>query len=99
MSIYQIPAKKKGYILQYYADMNRAVVTGAADIQLIAKPFGEVFQVKHHRGIINAGNSQVSHRFVTPIEFVEKTIIKTRAVASANNTDISAGFELLLIDN
>ena len=99
MAIYQIPANKTGYMSQFYADMNRSVTTGAADIFLKEKPDGEVFQTKDVGGVVGGGNSHLIRAYVVPRSIPSKTIIKASAQASANNTDISSGFELILIDD
>jgi len=97
MAIYQVPSDKKGCIVGYYADMNRSVTTGAANIFLVAKPDGEVFQIKQVNGIVGAGGSIFQRDFKLPSCFDPLTILKLQATTSANNTDVSAGFDIVLI--
>jgi hypothetical protein len=99
MAIYQIPSDKTGYISSWYASMNRNNTTGAADIRLMVKPPGEVYQVKRVRGLVGAGNSSFDQKFDFPTPVAASSIIKVGAGASADNTDISAGFAVLLEDN
>lgn len=97
MAIYQIPTGKTGYVFRWYGDMNRSNTTGAADMRLLVKPSGEVFQTKRYNGLIAAGTSG----FDKTINFLTVdalSIVKIDADASANNTDISAGFDILLVD-
>lgn len=99
MAIYQIPANKTGYMTGFYADMQRSVTTGACDIQLKEKPDGEVYQVKFVGGVVGAGSSYLERRYDVPRSIPAKTTIKMTATASANNTDVSAGFDIILVDD
>jgi hypothetical protein len=98
MAIYPVPASKTAYMSNYYADVLRAV-TAAVDIELIVKPFGEVFQVKHTLSVNSGGMNYFNHYFGTPLVITEKSIIKIRAQTSANNTVVSAGFDMVMIDD
>lgn len=97
MAIYTVPAAKICHLYQYDAAMNKGNATGAADIQLLVRPFGEVWQVKRVRGLIASGGSSFIYQFAFPLRLDEKSDIKIRATVSANNTDISAGFDLVNI--
>jgi hypothetical protein len=99
MAIYQIPSDKTGYITSWYSSMNRNVTTGSADIRLLVKPPTEVYQVKRVRGLVGAGNSAFDHKFDFPLPVTASSIVKIDAGVSADNTDISAGFAVLLEDN
>jgi hypothetical protein len=99
MAIYQIPSDKTGYITSWYASMNRNVTTGAADVRLLVKPPGEIFQVKRVRGLVGAGKSDFDHEYDFPLKVDALSIVKIDADASANDTDVSAGFSILLDDN
>jgi hypothetical protein len=46
-----------------------------------------------------AGSSECYQRFTPYLEIAGPAIIKVNAVASANNCDISAGFDIILEDN
>lgn len=107
MAIYQIPAGKIGYMKSYFANMNRTGVSANVDLCLCSKPFGEVYQVKHNRGLMAAGSSSFQHIFDPSYgsdrgsndPFGEKAIIKINAVSSVSGTDVSAGFDLKLVDS
>lgn len=45
------------------------------------------------------GSSSVRHEFTPPLKFTEKTIVKLTGTASSNNSDVSADWDGLLIDN
>jgi len=98
MAIYAIASGRTGYLTNWYGDMNRNTTSGAANLVLRARKDGETFQTKHVLGIVGAGNSHFSHTFMPPLKFTEKTDIKIDADVSANNTDISAGFDITLVE-
>ena len=97
MAVYQVPAGKTAYLRRYYASMNNPTATTSADVRLLVKPFGEVYQTKHIVGLLSAGTSFVDYRYDLPLVITEKSIIKLAAQVSANNIDISGGFDLVLI--
>lgn len=92
MAIYQVPAGKSLYMSGYYASIN-ATTAAKADVFLWAKPFGETWQIKHVQGIDSSGNGVLDRIFCPPVKFAEKTIVRISATVSANNTDVSAGFD------
>jgi hypothetical protein len=99
MAIYKIPADNDGCITTFYAGMNRNNTTGSADVYLYAKPPGEVWQVKQINGIVSAGTSHFEHIYGVPNCFEPLTLIKMSAEASSNDTDTSAGFDMVLHPN
>jgi hypothetical protein len=100
MAIYQVPANKTAYVFHYYAAINKALTSGVGcDIGLQVKPFGEVYQYKHILGLQIGGASYLRHDFGIPLECTQKSILKVIASTTANNTDISAGFDLVLVNN
>jgi hypothetical protein len=99
MAIYSIPANTTAYLYSFYASMNRSVSTGGADMFLYVRPFGGVFQVKYVLGTIGAGSGLFQHEYQIPLEIEPKSDIKVRAEVNANDTDISAGFDLVLFDH
>lgn len=92
MAIWQVPAGKTLFLSSYYSSIN-AATAAKVDLYLWAKPFGETWQIKHFQGCDSAGNGILVHEFRPPIKFTEKTIIRMSATTSANNTDISGGFD------
>lgn len=97
MAIYQVPLGKTAYMRRYYASMNNPTAATSADVRLLVKPFGEVYQTKHVVGLLSGGTSFVDYRYDLPLVITEKSIIKLAAQASANNIDVSGGFDLVLI--
>jgi hypothetical protein len=102
MSIYTIPAGKTGYMQNWYATTAGASKTSNYIISLYARPFGEVFQLKHLSAISDAGTSSYKHEYKEPEKFTEKTDIIMKAEMTAvggTEASISAGFAIVLIDN
>lgn len=95
MAIYQVPLGKSLYMSGYYASVN-ATTAAKVDVYLWAKPFGETWQIKHVQGMDSSGNGILQHTFCPPLKFSEKTIVRISATVSANNTDVSAGFDGIL---
>lgn len=99
MACYSVPSGYTAYMLSYYATMNRNVVTGAADLRILARPFGQVWQLKKIIGLAGTGTSGWNYRYPVAPSYAEKTDIRMNATATANGTDISAGFDLFLVKN
>jgi len=102
MAIYQIPAGKTGYLLKLYTMNKRAAAAvGNADMALLVKPEDTgPFVTKFVWGIMGAGTSHIDHDFKAIIGYPEKSVIKISAEnVSANNMDVAAGFDLLLVDD
>lgn len=96
MSIYQIPGDKIGLLHQYYVDVNESTGIGTVALDLLIKPIDEVWQVKHHRGT----KENLPHKFTFPLNIAAKSLVKLgNIMVSNNNTDVSGGFEILLVDN
>lgn len=98
MAIYTVPANVTAYMTNYYGSMNRNNTTGAADLFLKVQSFGGALQTKHVMGMVGAGTSQVEHHFGHPFTISEKSDIRMQADVSADNTDVSAGFDLVLVN-
>jgi len=100
MAIYQVPTGKKGYIYAYSGSINKGSgAASASNILLFMKPSGGVFRLVHLMGLVQDGTSHMKHNFSWSIEVDAGSIIKIQASASANNTSISAEFDLLLVDD
>lgn len=94
--IYQVPRNKTLLILDIGAS---STTTGTVNISVFAKPFGGVFNLKRNYSVNATGSSSVQHEFMPPLKFTEKTIVKLTGTASSNNSDVSADWDGLLIDN
>ena len=100
MAIYTVPAGKTAYLLQKAYSMNDNNANTRALIDLRIREFGGVFRSKELDAIRNEGTSLYQATFSTPLTIPEKSdiLIQCRET-STNDTDITAYFNLLLVDN
>jgi hypothetical protein len=99
MALYTVPANRDALMLMWYIDMNKANATNnAVDCNLVIRPINEVFQIKSHLGLISGGSSHIAHSFAIPFKIEEKSDIKLQATASAASIDVSAGFDIILVN-
>lgn len=101
MAIYTIPAGKTGYLIRWYVTINDASgsASKSAQVSLKIREFGKVFRDRRDLGISSNGG-HVDVRLTFPIKIPEKSDIKiTVESAGANDSDVSAGFDIILVDN
>lgn len=92
MAVWTVPAGYTALCTGYYKTVNKAN-SAAIDALLYARPEGEVFQLKHKTGGHTQGSTDSVHTFDPKLSFAEKTDLELKAISSANNTDISGGFD------
>jgi len=104
MAIFTIPNDTTGYMTGYYGGINRAAGQAVrSDLVLIVKEDIESatsgWVHKHHLSLAEQGSSYLRHPFQPYLRLPEKTDVKMAGQGSANNLDITAGFDLILVDN
>ncbi len=100
MAIYEVPAAKTGYIYNFYASLRKAGGGATfADATLMLKDFDSVWRVQDSLCVGTDGTSYASREYAIPIEICAKGYIKVIANPSKDAQDISAGFDLLLVDD
>ena len=102
MAIYTVPAGKTAYMTNYYATANPNSAAGTLFItKLWARDNtnGYAKQLKHTKGLDKDATSGFQHPFTPYYKFLEKTDIFITGEAGSNTVSISAGFDLILIDN
>lgn len=104
MAIYTVPNGKTAYMTNYYATNNPGVgAPTTLNISLFGRDNhnGYAAQLKHVLGMsadVDAyGHFQ--HFFVPYLKFTEKTDVSIKATTVAAAADISAGFDLIIVDN
>jgi len=100
MAVYTIPAGKIGYLRGWYASSAGANKTTNYIMKLKARPFGQVFQLKHRAAI--SDTVPYNHQYVEPEIFTEKTDLEMTTQATAGGVtgaSVSAGFDIVLEDN
>ena len=92
MAIYTVPADIDLFLTQYYVGIGKTT-SALVDGDLRIKPFGETFQTKHTIPANSTGTSNSQHQFEPWVKVTAKSIIKIRAISSAVNTIVFAGFD------
>jgi len=99
MAIYSIPRGKTGYATNFWASLNRTGASASVDTTVNIRNFGGVFRALLTTGCITSATSLFQRDWNPYPAIEEKTDVKISAISSANNTDISAGFDIILVDN
>jgi len=101
MAQYTVPAGHSAYLTNYYAHENPVTgnVATSIDIKLWARDNANGYapQLKHIVGLAVAG--QFQHKFNPYYKFTEKTDIYITATTVGGTTDVSAGFDLIVVKN
>lgn len=101
MAIYTVPANKTAFMTNYYAHHNPKTGNNftKCPIKIWAKDNANVYerQQKHVTGLAEDGWFQ--HNFKPYPKFTEKTDIYITAQPTGADADISAGFDLYIVDN
>jgi hypothetical protein len=95
MAIYTVPLGCTAYVTGYYAAMNRATPASVSvDINLFVKPDADVATSPWQ---LKGADSHIEHKFDPWLAVGEKSDIKMQATdCTTNDTDMSAGFDIVL---
>lgn len=104
MAIYGIPSTQSAYMTNFTATLNATGVTAVlVDIKLLVNPEPSAqltnFLVKRTVGLQSSGTSRSQHVFEPYLKITGPAIIKLQGVASAADSDCTAGFDLYLVNN
>ena len=104
MALYAISSKESVCVTQYYSSFNKSGgATGSVDVGLCVniEPNNQLsnFIIKNTQGLISSGTSQLIHSFNPCFKIDGPAIIKVDVTGSANDLDLSAGFDLVRKDN
>ena len=102
MAVYTVPKGKTGYMRSWYASTAGSNKSSNYPIQLRARPKGGVFQLKHKSALSDNGTSAYHHKYTEPEVFQYFTDIEIRCSATGagvTEATVSAGFDIVLIDN
>jgi len=99
MAIYTVPAGKTGYMRSWFASTAGAKRDSQHTIELRARPFGKVFQLKHKSNISVTGSSHINHNYIEPEVFAEKTDLEMWADTDTDIAGVAAGFDIVLLDD
>lgn len=96
---YTVPAGHTLMVTRVYGSISRTQ-SGTAELRFVTRDAGRVDAaalVQGFAGVHSQGSSWVSIGYTLPAYLPEKTDVKIRATAGANNTDINAGFDAILV--
>lgn len=104
MAIYTVPNGKTAYMTNYYASVNPG---GGAPTTFYARLWARdnvnnyARQLKHHQGISADVDAygMMQHFFSPYYKFTQKTDIIITGSPTGASVDVSAGFDLILVDN
>lgn len=99
MAVYTIPNGKTGYMRSFFAATAGARKTSVHEIRLFARPFGEVFQLKHKTSLLAVGTSNFQYEYVEPAVFAAKTDIFIDTNTDTDISSVAGGFDIVLIDD
>lgn len=104
MAILGISSSQTAYMGRFYANINKAGgATALTDIKLCYNPEPDVeltnFMVSHTFGLQTVGTSAFTIPFYAPKAFVGPGILKVQALSGSNDIDISAGFDVIIVNN
>lgn len=98
MCVYGVPSAHKAYMTCYYGSLNESGGS-VVDFRLLVNPEPDVeltnFLTKH----LNAASSHYQHVFAPYNAIAGPAIIKIQGTSSANNTDVTAGFDMIVVAN
>ena len=100
MALFTIPANHVGYMRSFFASTAGASKSSNYIMRIFARPFGQVFQLKHRTALSDAGASWLQHEYIEPEVFAAKTDIEmtTQMTATgASEASTSAGFDIVLV--
>jgi hypothetical protein len=97
MAVYTIPNGYTGYMRSWYASTAGAKRDSAHTIKILARPFGQVFQLKHKANIDVNGTSYIQHEYVEPEVFAAKTDIEMQMDTDTDIAGVAGGFDIVLI--
>jgi len=98
MALWTVPAGYSAYVTQTDITVATTQNNKYATIHFVARPLGEVFQVKDKFVKSEGGHTQL---YAFPLKFEEKTDIEFRAIGDSAGADIaiSAGMDIIYIKN
>lgn len=98
MALYTIPAGKTGYLGFGYVNLDRNG-TYASDVRFWQRAQGGVFRIANDVALNSDSTSFIPFHYYVPIRIPEKTDMFVEADTTLNNTAVSAGFDIILVDN
>ena len=92
MGFYTVPAGKQAFLLDTFFTVPKGKAITAS---ITVRPFGGVFNIKDH---FNFYEGVFQFFYPVPVAFDEKSDIECRGLTDSGTSEISAGFNLVLVD-
>lgn len=102
MAVYTVPEGKTAYVCAWYGAVSGGNKSTNYKMELYARPFGGVFQLKHRSSLEDGGTSSIRFGYDVPVRFAEKTDLEMRAsltAAAVTGAAVAGGFDIILVDN
>lgn len=100
MAIYTVPIDKTGYIVKWWGTMSKGVGSSAASVvRLRGGTLDGLGYLLQSRAALTDGNSAFDYDYAVPSPIPGGIDIWVEADASANDTGIASGFDIILVDN
>lgn len=97
-AIYTVPAAKTAYMTRFQGSVDQAGAAASVDLDLRTRVSG-VLRIQDHFGLRTDGTSSVNIVYQPYKVFDAQTDIFVRATSSANNVDVHAKFDIILVDD
>ena len=99
MAVYTVPNGYTGYMRDWYSSTAGAKKLSSHSIRVLARPFGQVFQLKHLANITVAGTGYIKHNYIEPEVFAAKTDIMIEVDTDQDAAGVAAGFDIVLVED
>ncbi len=97
MALYTVPNGKTGYMRSWYASTAGVKKDSNHTIKILAREFEGVFQLKQRRNF-NSDIGLDPQPYDTPPDYAEKTDIEMVVDTDQDGVGVSAGFNIVLVD-
>lgn len=98
MTPFRVPRSRTGYLKSWWASIS-SKTSASSVVRLRAGEISGVSYVVQSRSIQSTGNSSFNYTFKTPLIIPGGAEIFIEADSDTNNTAISGGYELIMINN
>jgi hypothetical protein len=104
MAVFGVPSTQKLYIFHLYGSVLRSAgASGAVDMSMLVNPEPDTellnFNTRHTFGLSTTGTSAYSVLYNPPKIVTGPAIVKVQGVGTANDLDVSGGFDGIIVDN
>lgn len=98
MALWTVPAGYTAYLNAFFSTVATEQNNKFATTTLVARPEGEVFQIKDKFTVENGTHTQ---EYKIPVSFAEKTDLEVRCIGSSSgaNISVSGGLDFIYIKN